>query len=370
MNSLPAALPAEVRVRVRSDLDGIAGYVAGSSAAGAVKLSSNEVSLPPLAGVADAIRQASQDAHRYPDTTAGELREALANRWGVSPREVIVGCGSSLLSQELVQATCEPGDLVAFGWRSFEAYKLYARAAHVGTLTVPNRPDGRLDLRALAAAINDAQATVGIVFLCTPNNPTGASVSPAQLLEFLDAVPATLPVVIDEAYIDFAGVGAVPAAHLYRAGYDNVIMLRTFSKAYGLAGLRVGYAIGSSQVSDAVHAIRSPFSITAVAQAAALAAMNTVDEFAERVQLIRAERERVRGALTEDGIPTWPSDANFLWLPLGARSTAFTEHCRQHGVLVREFAPDGVRVSISAPSDNDRFLEAARGWALKAAHHT
>lgn len=351
-------------MRLRGDLCGVPGYLPGPSTEGAVKLSSNETNFPPLAGVSEAIAHAMAAVHRYPDNDATVLRGALARHWDVSANEVIIGCGSSLLCQELVQATCEPGDLVAFGWRSFEAYLLYARAAHANTLTVPNGADGSLDLPALARAINDSPVTVGIVFLCTPNNPTGASISPSQLLRFLDSIPASIPVVVDEAYIEFAGSSTVPAVNVYRTGRDNVVMLRTFSKAYGLAGLRIGYAIGNPRVLDAVHAIRSPFSITAPAQAAALAALNAQDELAERLQLIRTERDRVRSVLARQGIAAWQSDANFLWLPLGDKSTSFVDHLRSHGVLIRNFAPDGVRVSISTPMENDRFLACVRSWRL------
>ena len=360
--SSPGTARGAADVRIRADLEGVGGYVAGASVVGSAKLSSNETSFPPLAGVADAIIRATQDVHRYPDDSAIGLRETLAARWGVSTDEVIIGCGSSLLCQELVQATCEPGDRVAFGWRSFEAYRLYARTAHAQALTVPNRSDGRLDLPALARAIADSPDPVGIVFLCSPNNPTGASVGPTQLLRFLDAIPPTIPVVVDEAYIDFAPSDTVPAVNVYRVGRDNVVMLRTFSKAYGLAGLRVGYAVGNARLFDAVRAVRSPFSITAAAQAAALAALDAQDELSERVQLIRTERERVRTALARQGMLAWKSDANFVWLPWGEESTSFVEHCRTQGVLVRGFAPDGVRVSIGAPEENDRFLAAARSW--------
>jgi len=352
-------------VRIRRDLQDASGYVPGASIEGAVKLSSNETSFPPLAGVSEAITRATASLHRYPDNNATELRETLAQRWSVNADSVIIGCGSSLLCQELVQATCEPGDLVAFGWRSFEAYKLYARAAHADTLTVPNRADGGLDLPALARAINESQVTVGIVFLCTPNNPTGASISPAQLILFLDTIPASLPVVVDEAYQEFASSSTVPAVNLYLAGRDNVVMLRTFSKAYGLAGLRIGYAIGNPRILNAVHAIRSPFSVTATAQAAALAALDARDELEERLTLIRAERARVRIALARAGIPSWASDANFLWLPLGERSTHFVEHCRSQGVLIRSFAPDGARVSISTPVENNQFIAAAESCTVR-----
>lgn len=348
--------------RIRADLNGVPGYIAGPSTIGAVKLSSNETSFPPLGGVADAIIRANQEMHRYPDNNATELREALAHHWRVGTEEVIIGCGSSLLCQELVQATCEPGDLVAFGWRSFEAYKLYARAAHADTLTVPNCLDGQIDLLTLAHTINGSPGTVGIVFLCTPNNPTGASISATDLQRFLDSIPASIPVVVDEAYIEFANANAVPAVNLYRTGRDNVIMLRTFSKAYGLAGLRVGYAVGHARILNAVHAIRSPFSITATAQAAALAALEAQEELAERVHLVQTERDRVRNALMCQGIPVWQSEANFVWLPLGRKSAAFVEHCRAHGVLIRSFAPDGARASIGTRQDNDRFLAAVRSW--------
>jgi histidinol-phosphate aminotransferase len=350
-------------IRVRPDLAGMAGYAAGASERGAVKLSSNESGFEPLPGVISAIYSASAEPNRYPDNHATALRTALSQRWDVGVDEVIAGCGSSLLCQELVQATCAPGEFVAFGWRSFEAYRLYTRTAHAQALTVPNAPDGSSDLPALANAITAHADRVGIVFLCSPNNPTGATINLANLERFLDLVPSTIPVVVDEAYREFATDDSPDSVDLYRGGRRNVVTLRTFSKAYGLAGLRIGYAIGAPELLNAVQAIRSPFSITAIAQAAALASLDAVEDLQQRIAVVTTERGRVHSELTAHRIPVQESQANFLWLPLGEKSAQFAEHCRDHDVLVRSFPPEGVRVSISTPADNERFLSAARSWA-------
>ncbi|MEV0701058.1 histidinol-phosphate transaminase [Saccharopolyspora sp. NPDC050389] len=353
------------RVRVRPDLAGRGGYRAGEIVPGSIKLSSNESGHPPLPGVLEAVRAASAEANRYPDNHATVLRAALAERWAVTSDDVIIGCGSSLLCQELVQATCEPGDAVAFGWRSFEAYRLYARTAHARAITVPNTPDGRLDLPALAAACANAEQ-VGVVFLCSPNNPTGAVITDDELTGFLDAVPRSVPVVVDEAYAEFA-TGVTPhAIDWYRAGWRNVVMLRTFSKAYGLAGLRVGYAIGAPELLGAVHAIRSPFNVSAVAQAAAIASLQAVDEMDKRVVAVAAGRLWVTERLRRLGLPVQDSEANFLWLPLGVHADEFAEHCRHEGVVVRSFPPDGARVTISVQADNERLVHVARSWRLSA----
>ncbi|MEU5846108.1 histidinol-phosphate transaminase [Saccharopolyspora shandongensis] len=353
------------RVRVRPDLAARGGYRAGEAVPGAIKLSSNESGHPPLPGVLEAISTASAEANRYPDNHATALRTALAERWAISPDEVIIGCGSSLLCQELVQATCEPGDAVAFGWRSFEAYRLYARTSHARTITVPNTPDGRLDLPALAAACASADQ-VGVVFLCSPNNPTGAVITDDELTAFLEAVPKSVPVVIDEAYAEFA-TGVTPhAIDWYRDGWRNVVMLRTFSKAYGLAGLRVGYAIGAPELLHAVQAIRSPFNVSAVAQAAAIASLHAADEMDKRVAGVAAGRRWVAECLRRLGLPVQDSEANFLWLPLGVHADAFAEHCRREGVIVRSFPPDGVRATISVQADNERLVHAAHSWRHSA----
>jgi histidinol-phosphate aminotransferase len=351
--------------RTRADLFALSGYQPGEAAAGAVKLSSNESGFRPLPGVTEAARAAAAEVARYPDNDASELRAALAERWGATLDEVTVGPGSGVLCQELVQATCDPGQMVAFGWRSFDAYRLYARSAHASVLTVPNRPDGHLDLDGLASAVAKAGDRVGIVFLCSPNNPTGTAVSDAELDSFLSAVPEHLPVVMDEAYAEFA-TGVIPhAIDWYRSGRRNVVMLRTFSKAYGLAGLRVGYAIGDPELLSAVQAVRSPFGVTAAAQAAALAALSSPQEVARRAETVATERSRVLRMLRDLDIPAGASEANFVWLPLGDRSREFTESCRSDGVLVRCFPEEGVRVTVSVEPDNDRFIRAAGRWAKR-----
>lgn len=355
--------PQSLVPRVRPDLRQASGYVSGATVPNTTKLSSNESGFDPLPQVLTAVLEAMGAPHRYPDNGTARLRGALGERYGVGMDEVATGAGSSQLAQELVAATCLPGQEAVFGWRSFEAYPLFARAAHATATPVPNRTDGRLDLPAIADRINADPGRVGIVFLCSPNNPTGAVLGPDELDEFLDAVPPDLVVVVDEAYREFADAEAADAVALYRGGRRNVVSLRTFSKAYGLAGLRVGYAIGAPEVIAALQAVHAPFSVTAPAQAAAVAALEAVAAVQQRVDLVRGERARVEAALTAMGLPVVPSQANFVWLPLAERTGAFAELCARQGVLVRPFHPDGVRITVSVPQDNDRFLQAAAAWA-------
>ncbi|MGH3686937.1 MAG: pyridoxal phosphate-dependent aminotransferase [Pseudonocardiaceae bacterium] len=348
--------------RTRADLDSLPGYVPGRTIAGAVKLASNEVSAGPLPSVIAAICDAATGVNRYPDNGATALVDRLAARLDVSPTHLATGCGSVTLCQQLVQATCGPDDEVLFAWRSFEAYPLITQVFGVRQRAVPLRVDHTHDLAAMLDAITPATR---LVFVCNPNNPTGTAVRRDELAGFLDAVPDGVLVALDEAYHEFVTDPAVPDGVALHRGRDNLAVLRTFSKAYGLAGLRVGYCVAPEPVTAAVRKVFVPFSVSSLAQVAALASLDVEDELLARCRGVVAERNRVRAELLAMGYPVPESQANFVWLPLGAQTTPFTEHCLEHHIVIRPFSPDGARITISTRSENEVFLTAAQSWPAR-----
>lgn len=347
-------------VRTRADLDQLPAYVAGKSVPGAIKLASNEVSGGPLPGVRETVATAACEVHRYPDIAVGRLTEVLAERFGVDTGRVAVGCGSVALCQQIVQATCNgPEDEVLFPWRSFEAYPIITRIAGATPVTVPVTDAHALDLEAMRAAITP---NTRVVFVCTPNNPTGTVLHRAELERFLDAVPTDTVVILDEAYFEFVTDPDAPDGMDLLRGRDNVVSMRTFSKAYGLAGARVGYAVGPAKIIEALRKVCIPFSVNALAQAAALASLDAEDELKVRCAEIAEERDRVRSGLLDLGFEVAESQANFVWLPLGDTAQAFNDHCmanKGRGAHVRR---DGVRVTIGKPDENDAFLAAAKSY--------
>lgn len=354
--------------RTRPDLDSLPAYVPGRSAPDLIKLASNETVFGPLPSVAAAIAEAAAGVNRYPDIGAVELTEALAAKLGVTADEVAVGCGSVAVAQQLVQATCLGGDEVLFAWRSFEAYPIIAQVAGATPVPVPLDAHATHDLDAMAAAVTERTR---VAFICNPNNPTGTVVGEAAIERFIAAVPKDVVVVLDEAYIEYMRAGdgrtdsgedpEAPDALAIARRHSNVVVLRTFSKAYGLAGLRVGYAVGAPKVIAALRKVFIPFSVNSVAQAAAIASLEAQDELLARTDAVVAERERMRAALTAAGYDVAPSGANFLWLPLGDRSQDYAARSADAGVLVRPYGDDGVRVTVGAPSENDAFLTFATG---------
>jgi histidinol-phosphate aminotransferase len=348
----------------RADLDALPNYVPGRSPADlarelglpeAIKLASNEVPYGPLPGVVEAVAEAVAGVHRYPDMGVVALRQTLAERYGVDADRVATGCGSVALAEHLVRATCLPGDELVYSWRSFEAYPIIAATSGATSVQVPNDAGHGHDLAAMAAAVTERTR---MILVCNPNNPTGTAVRRAELDRFLDAVPDDVLVVIDEAYREFVTDPEVPDGLTY-ADRPNVAVLRTLSKAWGLAGLRIGFLVAQPQVAAAVRKVVTPFSTSMAAQAGALAALTQADEVRRRCALVVAERERVGEALTKlvPGVPA--SQANFVWLPLGDRSVEFGKACESRGVIVRPFPGDGVRVTIGTPTENDAFLAAA-----------
>lgn len=355
-------------VAVRRGLAELPVYTPGRTVPGAVKLASNEMPYPPLPSVVEAIAAVTSAGptsgfNRYPDNGAVTLAESLAAHVGGAPENIAVGCGSVALCQQLIQATCDDGDEVLFPWRSFEAYPIVTKVVGAVPRTVPVAADHRLDLGALAAAITDRTR---MVFVCTPNNPTSTVVTQAELDAFVDAVPERVLIAVDEAYTEF--VRDPDAAHGTAAALtrSNVVSLRTLSKAYGLAGLRVGYAVGSGTAIEAIKKVGLPFAVNDLAQAAAVAALSDAarPELDSRIAAVVAERGRVVAALRDYGYEVPESQANFVWLPIRERAGEFAAHCEAGGVIVRPFgdATGGVRVTIGLPAGNDAFLAAARSW--------
>jgi histidinol-phosphate aminotransferase len=328
----------------------------------AVKLASNEVAFPPLPAVVEAIAAAAAETNRYPDNGAVVLTAALAERYGVDPAQVVTGCGAVMLCQQLAQSFNDPGTSIAFAWRSFEMYPLLAQVAGARSIRVPlvpGRPDGPADthdLGALAAAVDDSTR---VVFVCNPNNPTGTAVRRTELERFLDAVPADTLVVLDEAYREFVTDPDVPDGSELMRGRPNVAVLRTFSKAWGLAGLRVGYLVAEDPaVADAVRRTHVPFSVSSLAQAAAVAALASEDEVRRRCAAVTAERARLTAALRERGLDVSDSQANFVWLPVGEEAEGLAAALESRAVITRPFAGEGIRVTVGTPEEDDVLLAA------------
>jgi histidinol-phosphate aminotransferase len=349
----------ETRSLTRPDLDVLPAYVAGRNVPGAIKLASNEVPFGPLPGVVEALVDAASGVHRYPDMGVVALRDKIADRLGVAPERVVTGCGSVALAEHLARTACLPGDNILFSWRSFEAYPIIAATTGAESVKVPNTAANKHDLKAMAAAVTPRTR---LILACNPNNPTGSSICRAELEEFLSLVPHDVIVVLDEAYREFVTDPEVTDGLEAFGDRPNVVVLRTLSKAWGLAGLRVGYLVAQPDVAAAVRKVVTPFSTSAAAQAAAIAALDQEAEMRRRCDIIISERERVHATLAK-WLPEVPSSqANFVWLPLRERSAEFGQACEAHGLIVRPFAGDGVRVTIGTPEENDAFLAAAEKY--------
>jgi histidinol-phosphate aminotransferase len=322
------------------------------------KLSSNENPNQPLPGVLEAAADAARNMNRYPDMGCTELYAALSSRLDVPASHLAAGTGSVAVLYHLLQAFCETGDEVVYAWRSFEAYPIAVSVTGATSVRVPLTEDARHDLDAMAAAITDRTK---VVIVCSPNNPTGTAVTRTELEAFLAKVPPHVVVVLDEAYREFVrSEDPFDGVEVYR-DRANVVAMRTFAKAYGLAGFRVGYIVAPEEIARAVRACALPFGVSAVAQAAAVASLEQEKEkeLLERVHGIVAERDRVLARLREQGWTVPDAQGNFVWLALGERTAAFAAAAEEAGVMVRPFAGEGVRVSIGEPAGNDVFLEVA-----------
>jgi histidinol-phosphate aminotransferase len=342
------------RVRLRPDIAALAPYRQGKpAAADAFKLSSNENPFDPLPAVVAAI--AATSVNRYPDSAATALRERLAARFGVSIDEIQVGAGSVAILAQLISAAASVGDEVLYSWRSFEAYPGLVTVSGATSVTVPNTPDHRHDLPAMAAAVTERTR---VVIVCSPNNPTSTIVTQDEFDRFMALVPTTVLVVLDEAYIEFVtdpdAVRGIPLL----SRYPNLVVLRTFSKAYGLAGLRIGYAVGPAYVMDAARAAAIPLSVIEFAQAAAIASLDNEAQLFDRVARIAALRDEVWRSLVDQGWQTPRPSGNFVWLPTGRQTAAAAQVFADHGIIVRALG-EGLRVSIGEPGSVDKLLSAS-----------
>lgn len=332
----------ETSPKLRAELEGIPTYKPGKAAAAggpvAYKLSSNENPYPPLPGVMESAVAAAGSFNRYPDMACTGLMNELAERFAVPVTHLATGTGSVGVAQQLLQATSGPGDEVMYAWRSFEAYPIITQISGAKAVEVPLTSGEVHDLDAMADAITDRTR---LIFVCNPNNPTGTVVRRAELERFLDRVPSDVLVVLDEAYREFIRDAEVPdGVQIYR-DRPNVAVLRTFSKAYGLAGLRVGFAIAHEPVATALRKTAVPFGVSQLAQDAAVASLRAEDELLGRVGSLVCERNRVVEALRAQGWTVPESHANFVWLRLGERTADFAAACEQAGVVVRPFMRRG-----------------------------
>ncbi len=319
----------------------------------AIKLASNENPESPLPAILDAVEHAARGANRYADHRAMAVREALAVRLGVRAEQVTVGNGTVGLLQQLFLSYVDPGDEVLYPWRSFESYPIFTRLLNGVAVTVGLRADLGFDIDGLADAVTDRTK---LVFLATPNNPTGVACTTAELRSLLERVPPTVVVCVDEAYREFLDPAFGDPVDELVPDFPNVFVTRTFSKAHGLAGMRLGYGIGHPELVATVDKTLLPFAVNALAQAAALAALDHDDEIRVRVDGILAERARVESALVEDRWKLPDHQGNFVWLPTSDRTDEIAVALERRGVVVRPFSGEGIRVTIGSPDENDRFL--------------
>lgn len=344
--------------RIRPEIAALAPYRQGKQAGpDAFKLSSNENPFEPLPSVLEALR-GTTPVNRYPDATATRLRERLAARYGVSLDEVHVASGSVAILYQLVQAAASVGDEVVYAWRSFEAYPGLVLVSGATGVQVPLAAGGRHDLDTMADAVTDRTRAV---IVCTPNNPTGPIVTGAEFEAFVNRVPQDVLIILDEAYAEFVTAeGAVDGlGERVFEQHPNVVVLRTFSKAYGLAGLRVGYAIGHAKVLDAARSTGIPLSVTSAAEVAAIASLDAEAELLERVAVIVDRRTALAEGLRAQGWDVPDTQSNFVWLPAGARTDEIADAFRAADIVVRPFSGDGIRISVGEQESIEKVLRVA-----------
>ncbi len=352
-------------VPLRPAVAGLPAYVAGRSAPAGpdlvtYKLSSNENPFPPLPGVLEAVARASASMNRYPDIANGLASTALAEHLGVEVERLALGTGSVGVLYHLLQAVCGPGDEVVHAWRSFEAYPIAVQLTGARWVGVPLAAGAEHDLDAMLTAVGPATRAV---LLCSPNNPTGPALRHDEVAAFLDAVPDDVLVVVDEAYVEFvtepSAVRGLEVAH----GRDNVVVLRTFSKAYGLAGFRVGYCVAEPRLAQAVRSVALPFGVSLPAQAAVVASLEHEAELRSRVAELVERRDALAAGLRERGLDVPDAQGNFVWLPSGPRTTEVAATFADAGLVVRPYASgrpgDGVRITVGETEANARVLDVA-----------
>lgn len=350
----------------RAEIDSIPPYKQGKPAPSvpgvrSFKLSSNENPYQPLESVKEAIEKHSLDhINRYPNMRGWDVVQRLAQEIDVEPENIQLGCGSTEVITQLVNLLAGPGDEVLYPWRSFEAYPIIVTGAGATSVQVPLTPEGTHDIDAMIASLSPKTR---LVIVNNPNNPTSTSVSDQEARKLLAAVPKDVIVLFDEAYFQFNTDSAASVAMDLFREFPNVVVAHTFSKAYGLAGLRIGYAVGPKDVIEGMGKVALPFGVSDVAQVAALASLDAYAELDSRVQNIVSERGRITAALAEQGWTIPAPQANFFWLPLGAKTDAAAARFEKAGLAVRVFSPEGIRISVGESEANDTVIEVCASLA-------
>ena len=325
-----------------------------------VKLASNETPWGPHPAVLEAAQGALAHLNRYPDPVATQLRRRLAERCDLPPERIAVGNGSCEILLAAAEAMLEPGAEIVYAWPSFSMYPHLAAMTGARAITVPLDEAGRHDLEAMAREVTHATR---IVLVCNPNNPTATSLPIDEIDAFVRDLPRHVAVILDEAYVEFSVMQDPDESLDLVRRHPNLVVLRTFSKVYGLCGLRAGYSLGSSDFKRAVDVVRQPFSVNAAAQAAAAEALLHQDEVARRVERVAIERVHVESELADRGLETTESQANFTWVALGDHDEAeVMRGLGERGVIVRSGTdlggPGHMRVTFGTREENDRFLAA------------
>jgi histidinol-phosphate aminotransferase len=325
-----------------------------------VKLASNETPYPPHPQVLEAVEAQLRTLNRYPDPEKGVLRRRISERTGVPVGRIGVGNGSCEILLAAADAMLEPGAEVVYAWPSFSIYPHLAAMSGARALTVPLNEAGEHDLEAMASEVT---AATRLVIVCNPNNPSATALPPAVIDDWVAELPRHVAVVLDEAYVEFSTLQDPDDSLDLLERHPNVVVLRTFSKVYGLCGLRAGYALGSESFRLAVDRVRQPFSVNALAQAAAAEALLHQDEVERRVEQNTIERVHVESELEERGLETTESQANFSWVALGERDEdEIVDGLAERGVIVRAGKALGeegrMRVTYGTRRENDRFLTA------------
>ena len=351
----------EIEKLVRPHLRDIMVYEPGMDEEGHAKLSSNENPRSPHPRVVEAVVSAAANANRYPPSGSPQLVAALADYHGVSADEIMVGNGTNEIIDLLVRAFVGRDENVVFPVPSFIVYPLVCKQCEIKAVGVDCK-DYRLDLPGMRAAVDDKTR---VVFICNPNNPTSTYNTAAELDAFLDGLPEDILVVMDEAYCDYVDAPDYPDSMSLHKGRNTIVVLRTFSKFYSLAGARVGYAIADPGVVKALHQIRQPFNVNVLAQAAGVAALDIMEELKPLARETIEERRRVRAVMLELGLVCPPSQTNFVFVDLGERGVDLFAALYEEGVVVRRMAQFGAsqnsyRISIGKVEENDRLIEAMR----------
>ncbi len=357
-------------IRVSDEIRGLAPYVPGKpieeverelGLRGVVKLASNENALGASPRALAAIRRASRRLHRYPDGAGRELRRALAKRFGFGPGQIALGNGSNELIELLSRTLLSPGDEAVMARPTFPLYRIQTIASRGRAVEVPLAEHVH-DLDAIAKAVGPRTR---LVFICNPNNPTGTIVERAAVERFLGAIPAEVLVVFDEAYREYADESRMPDTPRYLREGRNIIVLRTFSKIYGLAALRIGYGIAAPDLVEYLNRVRQPFNTNLLAQEAALAALGDRAHVRRSLAVVREGKKAIAAALDRVGLRHIPSEANFIFFHAGEKARPLCDAVLRRGVILRDLGEGWLRVTIGRPAENRKFIRALEAWTRR-----